>query len=211
MSEAAVNHLSGQKGEASLGPPKIHKLQTLLGRIFLKVMGWKVESQELTEPKFVALFAPHTSNWDLPIILATIYVLGVKASFLAKKEAFFWPVGGFMRWLGGIPVDRKTGKNTVEQVVDVFNEREQLIMGITPEGTHSKAKYWKTGFYHIAVGAQVPIIFTFLDYERKVGGFGPTLIPSGDIEEDMKVIREFFSGITAKYPHEVGEMVIKPS
>lgn len=160
--------------------------------------------------KFVMILAPHTSNWDLIIVLAVMYTLGIKFFWFGKKEIFHWPVGGFFKWLGGIPINRGSRQNMVRQTVEIIQSREQIIVGVAPEGTRSKSKYWKTGFYHIAHQAQIPIVFAFLDYACKVGGFGPVMETTGDIEADMKIIRGFYSGITAKYPHEVGEIAIRP-
>ena len=98
----------------------------------------------------------------------------------------------------------------VQQTAGIIQSREQMLVGIAPEGTRSNTKYWKTGFYHIAQQAQVPIVFAYLDYSRKVGGLGPIMDPTGDIEEDMKIIRQFYKGITAKHPQNFGEIVIKP-
>ncbi|MBU1662740.1 MAG: lysophospholipid acyltransferase family protein [Chloroflexi bacterium] len=192
------------------GPPKISKTQTMLSKFFLKVTGWKVEGSVPNIPKFVAILAPHTSNWDLPFILAVMYVLSVRLNWFGKKEIFRWPVGVVFKWLGGIPIERSTRQNMVQQTAQTIQRHEQIIVGLSPEGTRSQTGYWKTGFYYIAHEAQVPIVFAYLDYARKVGGFGPVMETTGDIEADMKIIREFYSGITAKYPHEAGEIAIRP-
>ncbi len=193
-----------------IGPPIANKFQGLLGLSFLKLTGWEAVGNVPDKPKFVMLLAPHTSNWDLFFILAILYVLGIKFFWFGKKEIFRWPVGGFFKWLGGIPVDRSLRQNTVQQIVEIIQAREQIIIGVSPEGTRSNAKYWKTGFYYIACQAQIPIVFAFLDYGRKIGGLGPILDPTGNIEVDMETIRHFYSGITAKYPDSFGNIVIKP-
>ena len=192
-----------------LGPPKANKFQSLSGLCFLKLTGWEAVGNVPGMPKFVMLLAPHTSNWDLFFILAILYALGIKFYWFGKKEIFRWPVGGLFNWLGGIPVDRSLRKNMVQQIVETIQSREQIIIGVSPEGTRSNAKYWKTGFYYIACQAQIPIVFAFLDYGRKTGGLGPILNPTGNIEEDMKTIRQFYSGITAKYPDNFGNIVLK--
>ena len=193
-----------------IGPPIANKFQGLLGLSFLKLTGWEAVGNVPDKPKFVMLLAPHTSNWDFLFILAILYVLGIKFFWFGKKEIFRWPVGGFFKWLGGIPVDRSLRQNTVQQIVEIIQAREQIIIGVSPEGTRSNAKYWKTGFYYIACQAQIPIVFAFLDYGRKIGGLGPILDPTGNIEVDMETIRHFYSGITAKYPDSFGNIVIKP-
>ncbi len=182
----------------------------LLGLGILIIMGWKVEGSTPSLSIFVMVLSPHTSNWDLIIILAVMYTLGIKFFWFGKKEIFRWPVGGIFKWLGGIPIHRGSRQNMVRQTVEIIQSREQIIVGISPEGTRSKAEYWKTGFYHIAHQVQIPIVFAYLDYARKVGGFGPVMETSGDTEADMKIIREFYSGITAKYPHKMGKIAFKP-
>ncbi len=192
-----------------LSPPIPNKFQGLLGLSFLKMVGWEAVGNVPDIPKFVMLLAPHTSNWDLFIILAILYALGVKFCWFGNIGFFRWPVGGFFKWLGGIPINRGLRQNMVQQTVEIINSHEQIIVGITPEGTRSNTKYWKTGFYYIACQARIPIVFAFLDYDRKVGGLGPTMNPTGDIEEDMKIIRQFYSGITAKHPHNFDNIVLK--
>jgi 1-acyl-sn-glycerol-3-phosphate acyltransferase len=194
--------------ESGIGPPRIRKIQTLLGILFLAVTGWKVAGSVPDLPKFVLVLAPHTSNWDLPFILAVMYGLGLKINWFGKKELFPWPIGGVFKRLGGIPIDRSSRYNVVQQTAQTIREREQIVMGIAPEGTRSQSGHWRTGFYYIANLAQVPIVFGYLDYARKVGGLGPAMHTTGNIEADMKVIREFYSGITAKYPHKVGGIIV---
>jgi 1-acyl-sn-glycerol-3-phosphate acyltransferase len=175
-------------------------LAQTLGKLFLRVRGWRVEGRLPAGTKAVAIAAPHTSNWDLPLMLAVSFVLGVKPSWLGKRQLFVGAFGWLMRRLGGIPVDRGQRTNLVEQVVDHFATVDQLFLVIPPSGTRKRATHWKSGFYHIARGAQVPIICAFLDYRRKVGGVGPTIVPSDDVRADMQVIRDFYAPITAKYP-----------
>ncbi|MCD4801370.1 MAG: lysophospholipid acyltransferase family protein [Anaerolineales bacterium] len=193
-----------------LAPLLVNKLQSFIGLCFLKLTGWEAVGNVPDTPKFVMLLAPHTSNWDLFYILVILYSFGIKFSWFGKKEIFRWPVGGFFKWLGGIPINRGLRKNIVQQTVEIIQAREQIIVGISPEGTRSNTKYWKTGFYYIANQAQVPIVFAFLDYGRKIGGLGPSLTPTGDFEEDMKTIRHFYSGITARHPQNFGNITIKP-
>jgi 1-acyl-sn-glycerol-3-phosphate acyltransferase len=164
------------------------------------MFGWRVEGSLPAGTKAIAIAAPHTSNWDLPFMLAVSYVLGVKPSWLGKRQLFRNPFGWLMRRLGGIPVDRDRRTNLVQQVVDYFGTVDQLFLVIPPSATRKRSTHWKSGFYHIARGGAVPIICTFLDYRRKVGGVGPTIVPSGDVRADMRVIREFYAPITGKYP-----------
>lgn len=194
-----------------LGPPKVNILIKTLAQWFIALVGWKAEGDiHLLPKKFVAIMAPHTSNWDLIFIVGVIFALGVKFNWFGKEEAFRWPLGGLFKRLGGIPIERSAHKNMVQQTVESIRSREQVIVGIAPEGTRSNAKYWKTGFYNIAHQASVPIVFAFLDYARKVGGLGPMMQTTGDIEEDLEEIRKYYKGVTAKNPALVGEIAIKP-
>lgn len=171
-----------------------------LARVWLWFFGWKVEGS-LTYPiKAVAIAYPHTSNWDLPFMLAIGYQLGIRPSWLGKRQIFRWPFGGFMRWLGGVPVDRSARTNMVAQVVERFRDIDQLFLVVPPSATRHRAAHWRSGFYHIARGAGVPILCTFLDYTRKVGGIGPPVVPSGDLRADMDRIRAFYQGIEGRYP-----------
>lgn len=194
-----------------LGPPKVNTLLKTLAIWFIALVGWKAEGDIHVLPKkFVAILAPHTSNWDLIFILGVIFAIGLKVNWFGKKEAFRWPLGWLLKRLGGIPIERNTRQNMVQQTVKLIRSREQVVVGMTPEGTRANTKYWKTGFYHIAHQAAVPIVFAFLDYERKVGGLGPSMETSGDLEGDMTVIRRYYEGVVAKYPECVGEIAIKP-
>ncbi|MES0338609.1 MAG: lysophospholipid acyltransferase family protein [Anaerolineales bacterium] len=194
-----------------LGPPKVNNFIKTLAQWFIALVGWKAEGDlHLLPKKFVAIMAPHTSNWDLLFALGTISALGIKFNWFGKKEAFSWPIGGLFKLLGGIPIERSAHQNMVEQTAALIRSRDRVIIGIAPEGTRSNSKYWKTGFYNIAHQAGVPIVFAFLDYARKVGGLGPMMQTTGDIEEDLEEIRKYYKGVTAKNPALVGEIAIKP-
>lgn len=194
-----------------LGPPKVNNVIKTLAQWFLASVGWKAEGDlNLLPKKFVAIMAPHTSNWDLLFALGTVSALGIKFNWFGKKEMFRWPFGGLFKLLGGIPIERSASQNMVDLTSALIRTRERIIIGIAPEGTRSNSKYWKTGFYRIAHQAAVPIAFGFLDYKRKAGGLGPLMETTGDIEEDLKVIRGFYKGVTAKNPGLVGEIAIEP-
>jgi 1-acyl-sn-glycerol-3-phosphate acyltransferase len=180
-----------------------------IGRLWMSFFGWKTEGQLPDAKKFVIIAAPHTSNWDLPFTLAVSYIFGIRLSFLMKHTMFWGPFGPFFRWLGGIPVNRTARHNLVEQCVKMIQEREELVLAIPPEGTRSKVRYWKTGFYWIAHGAKVPIVLGFLDYKRKVGGLGPAVMPTGDLQADLERIRGFYRDISGKHPSQMGEIEIQ--
>ena len=184
-----------------------------LADFLLKLIGWKIEGALPIVDKFVIIVAPHTSNWDLPMGYICAHSLELlsrwRYGFMAKDSAFRWPLGILIRWMGGISIDRRSPQNVVEQMVAAFNHYDRLMLAITPEGTRSKTRYWKSGFYRIAAGAGVPITLAFLDYKRRVCGLGPSITPSGDMAADMEIIREFYSGVTAKNPERVGEIRFK--
>jgi 1-acyl-sn-glycerol-3-phosphate acyltransferase len=180
-----------------------------MGLIFLKMLGWRIEGEIPSIKKFVIIAAPHTSNWDFPISLAVAFALKVKIYWMGKAAMFRWPFGAACRWLGGIPINRTRSHNMVEQCVRAFRERDKLILLIPPEGTRKKVSYWKTGFYHIAKGANVPIVLGFLDYRRKTGGIGPTFYPTERIEDDMQEIKSFYATITGKRQNLFSNALVK--
>ncbi len=176
-----------------------------LGRAWMGAFGWRVEGALPETRKFVFIAAPHTSNWDLPFMLATAYILGVRVSWMGKHTLFEGPFGGFMKALGGIPVDRRSANNLVQQVAERFQQADTLILAVPPEGTRKKVEYWKSGFYHIARSAQVPIAMGFLDFRRKRAGLGPLLYPTGDVRADMDQVRAFYRDIRGKIPKDESE------
>ena len=170
-------------------------------RLMLKLFGWKVIiNMPADTKKCVVMMAPHTSNWDFLIGWFGYMSIGVDSRYLVKKEAFAFPFAGILKFIGAIPVDRKASTNIVIQVGDMFKKNDSLFITITPEGTRSLNRNWKRGFYYIAEHANVPIAFGFLDYKKKVGGIGDTLMPSGNYDADLKKIEAFYSDKTAKYP-----------
>lgn len=161
-------------------------------RGLLALFGWKVVGEMPAEKKFVFIFAPHTSNWDFVIMMMTRFCFKMKPAYLGKHTLFKPPFGWFFRILGGIPVERSSSHNVVNDIVKIINERDEIALTLAPEGTRSKKPYWKSGFYHIANKAKVPLVLAFLDTKTKTLGIGETLNLSGDKEADMKVIREFY-------------------
>jgi 1-acyl-sn-glycerol-3-phosphate acyltransferase len=149
----------------------------------------------------VAIVGPHTSNWDLVLLLAMACAFGVRISWMGKEAIFRAPFGAIMRWLGGIPVRRDTSRNLVAQMVDRFAASDRLVLAVPAEGTRSGADHWRSGFYHIARGANVPIATSFVDYSRKVGGFGPMVTVTDDVVSDMDRIRGIYDGVVGKRPH----------
>ena len=163
--------------------------------LFLRVTGWQVQGALAPEArKSVFIAAPHTSNWDLPYTLMVAFALGLDIRWMGKSSLFRWPFGWFMRWLGGIPVDRSRSNDLVAASALALTDAPgamQLI--VPPEGTRGRTRYWKTGFYYIAAAARGPIVMAYMDYERKVSGLGPVFVPTGDIEADMARIKAFYA------------------
>ncbi len=188
--------------------PIINPVFRLISKILLFFLRWRTEGRLPDESKFVLIAAPHTSNWDLLYTMLVAFDLNAKIYWMGKDAIFMKPFAGLMKWLGGIPIDRSKSNNIVGQAIDQFNNSERLVMVVPPSGTRSRVAYWKSGFYHIAHGAGVPIALGFLDYQRKVGGIGPVVSPCGDYLEDMKEISSFYSTVTGKYPEKVCGMKI---
>jgi 1-acyl-sn-glycerol-3-phosphate acyltransferase len=133
-------------------------------------------------------------------MLAVAFALGVRPSWLGKRELFRWPFDRALRWLGGVPVDRRAPQGLVGEAVARFAEAKQLFLVIPPSGTRARATHWKSGFYHVARGAGVPIVCSYLDYRERVGGIGLVLTPTGDVRADMDRIRAFYAPKRGKYP-----------
>ncbi|MEF9944015.1 MAG: lysophospholipid acyltransferase family protein [Burkholderiaceae bacterium] len=181
--------------------PLVNTILRGMSIAFLKFAGWKIEGElPAGAQKCVVIAAPHTSNWDLPYTLMCAFVLRMRIYWMGKASIFKFPFGALMRWMGGIAVDRSQSNNLVEASAQAIRQADgALQLVVPPEGTRSKVRYWKTGFYWIAVSAQVPIVLAYLDFDRKVAGLGPTIHPSGDIERDMEVIKAFYAPMQGKH------------
>ncbi len=188
----------------------VNNFSAWIGRVIYKLIGWRVEGEFPRFPKSVVIVAHHTSNWDFAVGYPASLIYRIKGYWVGKHTLFKKPFGSLMRWLGGIPLDRTSSKNFVDQVIQTFDKHKELLLVIAPEGTRKRVDKWKTGFYYIAKGAKVPIICAFLDYKRKVAGFGLVIKPSDDEEGDMNKIREFYKSITAKLPENTGDIIIFP-
>lgn len=176
-------------------------LQKLISWIYLGVSGWRPEGELPPDEKLVLIAAPHTTNWDMPHMIAISWALGVETRWMGKKSLFRFPFGTFMRALGGIPIDRSQRTNMVDQAAAMIRDSKSIILVVPPEGTRSGGDgVWRSGFYHIARAADVPIQLGFLDYSRKRGGLGPMVHPSGDTGADMDKIRAFYQPQMAKFP-----------
>ena len=165
-----------------------------------QLAGWKAEGQLPPDRKFVIVAASHTSNWDFLVFLGTIHALGRQVRFIGKHSLFKWPLGGFMRALGGVPVDRSAPQDLVSQIVAQFAAQEDFALIVAPEGTRSRTSDWKTGFYQIALRAGVPIVCAGPDYPTRRGVIGPVIRPTGNYAEDVKPAFRFFRSISPKHP-----------
>ncbi len=179
--------------------PVLREIAVTISRICLQFRGWKLQGELPTEPKYVIIAVPHTTNWDFPLSLAIAFMYRLDMRWMGKSSLFKGWRGPIMRWLGGIPVNRSASTNMVSQTVEKFKASEELAIAIPPEGTRARVDEWKTGFYYIATGADIPIAMGFLDYKKKVGGFLPTFYPTGDIKKDIAEMRKCYEGISGKY------------
>lgn len=175
-------------------------LTRAFGRLLYKLCGWRIEGQLPDVPKLVIIGAPHTSIWDAPLAVAFFLATGLDCRWMIKKEACDHPLGGLMRWMGAIPVNRQEPGELVQQVIDEMNRNEKFVLVITPEGTRKKVERWKTGFYRIALAAGTPITLAYADFGHKVVGIGPTFQPTGEQDAQIEEMRAFFGGITARNP-----------
>jgi 1-acyl-sn-glycerol-3-phosphate acyltransferase len=182
------------------------KLRCALATRFLRWSGWALEGERPAARSFVLIAAPHTTNWDLLFFLAHAWAYGIRPSWIGKHTLFRGPLGTAMRWLGGVPVDRRRAGGLVAQLALAFARDPDLVLTVPPEGTRSRAPFWKSGFYQIARAAKVPIVMGFLDYERRRGGLGPELHPGDDVRADMDAIRAFYADKRGRYPERFGEV-----
>lgn len=169
-----------------------------LASVVLFIMGWKTKGSFPDIKKYIMIAAPHSSNWDFVFFLAIIFKFKISVHWMAKNTMFKWPFGWLLRRLGGIPIDRSVKQNVVQSMADAFDDTEELIITIAPSGTRGKVMKWKTGFYHIAKLANVPLVCGFIDYKAKTIGVGPTFDTSDDFEGDMQGIKDFYEKFSGK-------------
>lgn len=154
--------------------------------------GWRVAGEIPDAPKLVVIVAPHSTNWD--VIWGLLLKVGLRLDirFIGKRQAFFWPLGSLLRSFGGIPIDRSAAHGVVGEMAGLFAQQERLWLALAPEGTRKKVQKWKSGFWHIARKAGVPILPAYFHYPQRTIGFGPLFHPSDDLDADMAKIREFY-------------------
>lgn len=189
--------------------PIVAPICRVLAKFLLFIAGWKRGEDAPKLDKYVLIAAPHTSNWDFYFTLLAAFDYRVKIFWMGKDSLFKGAAGPIMRWLGGISVDRSSSNNLVDQTIEAFKKNDKLIVTVPPEGTRGKVSYWKSGFYHIAMGAGVPIVLGYVDFGRKIAGLGPVFHPTGDFEKDLVEIKKFYKPIKGKYSHLFSEDAVK--
>lgn len=169
-----------------------------LGRFLLRLLRWRIDGEIPNLPKFVIAVAPHTSNWDFIVGMAAMFALDLRLSFIGKHTLFAGPLGPFLRWLGGLPVDRSSPHGVVGDSVRAFAEVDRRILAIAPEGTRKPVPRFKSGFLHIARGAGVPVLLAALDYEARCVRLGPLVRPGADVELERERIEAYFRKVRGK-------------
>ena len=185
-------------------PRKRNAVTRWLSRAVLRTAGWGFEGAFPDLPKFIVAVAPHTSNWDFIVGVLARRALGLEAYFLGKHTLFTPPLGWLMRWLGGTPVRRDVAGGVVQQVVEKFQTHDAFVLGLAPEGTRKRVTTWRTGFYHIARGAGIPIVPVTFDYGRRRIVAAPPVVPTGDLDADLAPMRTFFAAATPLKPEGAG-------
>jgi 1-acyl-sn-glycerol-3-phosphate acyltransferase len=188
--------------EPATPPSFTRRLFSPVARAWLHANRFRVVGRFPDYDKFIVVAAPHTTNWDLPNALAAGIELGQPIHWMGKASIFKWPFGGIMRWLGGISVDRNQSTNAVASMIDVFAARSKLALVVAPAGTRSATARWKSGFYHIAYGAKVPLVLAYIDYHRREVGVAGTFHPTGDYEADLIKIQAIYADVMSR-PGEV--------
>lgn len=180
-----------------------------LASMALGLRGWRLSGKVPDLAKYLIVFGPHTCNWDFPLAMLAAAGFGLKISWLGKSTIFRWPIAGFLRHIGGIPVRRDHREGVVGQVVAAFAATDSLVIGMAPEGTRSLTPHWKSGFYHMALGAKVPIVLASIDRPTRRIAVGPVIEPTGDPRKDMEAIRLFYSDVQGIHPEKTGAVRLR--
>ncbi|WP_444882693.1 1-acyl-sn-glycerol-3-phosphate acyltransferase [Microbulbifer sp. PSTR4-B] len=182
--------------------PIITPLLRQVAKLLLKFHGWRVngDQQSLKLKKYVLIGAPHTTNWDGYYFILAALKLKMTPQWMGKDKLFQFPLGGPMRWFGGIAVDRSKANNLVDATVRQFKLRKELVIAIPPEGTRGLGERWKSGFYHIARSAKVPLVLGFINFSKKEVGIGPIAQLGENLEAELNKLREFYADKIGKFP-----------
>jgi 1-acyl-sn-glycerol-3-phosphate acyltransferase len=192
--------------EVGAAVPRTHgRLVAAFGRWMLTVAGWRIEGNFPDCPKTLLIVAPHTSNWDFLVGLMAKFALRLECRFMAKASLFWWPLGAFLRQMGGIAIDRAAADDVVMGSARAYRDRERLVLVITPEGTRARVERWKTGFHRIARAAAVPVVLVVFDYAARVVRLGPALPATADYDGDLAKIQSHISAAMAKHPERYGQ------
>lgn len=175
-------------------------LKKIFGATFLRLCGWEIIGERPPSDRYVLVCAPHTSNWDFIYLMTASWVFETHLNWLGKDSLFEGPLGWFLLRLGGVPVVRSSPQNLVDQLAEQLQGAENLHLAIPPSGTRAYRDYWKSGFYHIARKADVPVVMGLLDYSKKQVGYGPQFMLTGDVSADMNRIRDIYFGLQGKFP-----------
>lgn len=180
----------------------VMKVKKFLAQFVLKLYGWKfIDNKPKDLKKYVLIAAPHTSNFDFTLAIASLWAGEIKGNYLIKKEHFWWPMSVFMNNTGGIPVDRENLKhNFAKTLVNMMKDTDEIALLFTPEGTRGRVNKWKTGFHRVAKACEYPIVPAYADYGKKEIGFGEPFFASEDLEADLRMLEKFYAGKTARYP-----------
>ena len=185
-------------------PPRVPKggnaFTRWVGRAVLRLLGWRVTGNLPDEPRFIAIAAPHTSNWDWAIAMAALLALGIRINYMIKDSAFVWPLSLVLRATGGIPTNRAAPAGVVEDVAGRLLNTPEIIMVITPEGTRRRVERWKTGFLRIAALAELPVVQVSWHYPCKLIHLGPVAELTGDLDTDIAAIRAYYRQFTGRNP-----------
>ena len=181
-------------------PVRGNRFSRWFARMLLKLFGWRVVNEMFPVPKAVLVGGPHTSNWDGFVTMTAMFAVGLDARIMVKDSAFVGPLGWLLRWVGCVPINRASAQRVVEQSVDLYRQHQKLVFIISPEGTRNNADSWKTGFYRIALAAQVPIVAATADYRKKEVCFAALLHPTGNLEQDLAQLYQIYRPVTARHP-----------
>lgn len=206
ISDGKTSNSDSSNKDAS--PAECNLVAHWLGRLVMFLTGWKVIGHLPKVPKMVILAAPHTSSWDLLYLLGAAYSWKISIRWFGKNTLFFPILGHVLRFLGGIPIERKHRSQTVSKLKTQISEMEKVTLIVAPAGTRSRTDHWKSGFYRIAKDANIPMVCGYLDYSKKEAGVGPSFIPTGDVKKDMDKIRDFYHPIIGKYPEKTSQVML---
>jgi len=181
-------------------PQRGNRFSKWLGRVLMRACRWHTEGEFCHAPKFICVMGPHTSWWDFTNNFGVMLATGLHASWFIANKYTRGVTGKWLTYFGAIPIDRDTHRDVVSQMAEMFNNRDRLVLSIFPEGTRRPVPTWKTGFWHIAKKAQVPIQLIAVDYEKRATVFGPVITLTDDMEQDIQQMRNYFKSVIPKRP-----------